>query len=283
MERFVDHAAVYGAWMRAATAGVLAVSAASVPTLAALIVFGNDFVLTPAVLIRMFLVLTALPAVTAWLALRTAAARVAVGAGMLVLERRNLRVDVPCDAIVAVVPWRVPLPSAGLTLRLRSGQRLRQRVQPSDPAALLTALAEHGGVEDARRALRHPTVVYATAKRRPPSRWYHYAAKYPLFALLPTVVLFNAHQHIAYGALLGEYYLLGLGSWLATLTTYWTTLTIYLVLFAAVWRGIAEAVALLMAWLAPARAVRVRRQVEVGCRLLYYGGVPVLLVLRFLP
>ena len=37
------------------------------------------------------------------------------------------------------------------------------------------------------------------------------------------------------------------------------------------------------AWVAPARAARVRRAVEVSCRVLYYGGVPVLLGLRFAP
>ena len=115
------------------------------------------------------------------------------------------------------------------------------------------------------------------------SRWYHLAAKFPLFALLPTAVLFNAHQHIAYGGLLGQYYLHGLRAYLLTFAVYWVTVAIYLVLYASTWRALGEAAALLAAWTAPSRAARVRRGVEVGCRVLYYGGVPVLLALRFAP
>jgi hypothetical protein len=37
------------------------------------------------------------------------------------------------------------------------------------------------------------------------------------------------------------------------------------------------------AWVARSRAARVRRAVEVGCRILYYAGVPVLVGLWFLP
>jgi len=96
-------------------------------------------------------------------------------------------------------------------------------------------------------------------------------------------VLFNAHQHIAYGGLLGEYYLLGLGSYLRTFAVHWLTLTIYLVLYASVWRGLAEGMALLAACVAPARAAAVRRAAEIVCQVAYYGGVPVLLLLRFLP
>ncbi len=62
-----------------------------------------------------------------------------------------------------------------------------------------------------------------------------------------------------------------------------TVLTIYLLLYASVWRGVAEGVALLTAWVASAHAIAVRRAVEIACQVLYYAGVPVLLGLRFLP
>src|SRR5439155_794374 len=91
-----------------------------------------------------------------------------------------------------------------------------------------------------------PVLVYAHARARgAPRRWHHLLGRFPGFALLPTAVLFNAHQHIAYGGLLGEYYLLGLGSYVRTFAVHWLTLTIYLVLYASVWRGLAEGVALL--------------------------------------
>jgi hypothetical protein len=53
------------------------------------------------------------------------------------------------------------------------------------------------------------------------------------------------------------------------------------VLYAAVWRGAAEGAALLAAWAAPGAAVRTRRAVEVVCRIAFYAGVPLLLLLRF--
>jgi hypothetical protein len=77
--------------------------------------------------------------------------------------------------------------------------------------------------------------------------------------------------------------LLGFRAYLETLLVYWTTMTIYLVLYASLWRGLAEGVSLLATAAAPARAAQVRRAVDVVWRVAYYGGVPVLLGLRFLP
>jgi hypothetical protein len=163
-----------------------------------------------------------------------------------------------------------------VAVRLRSGRPLGYTFGTADPTPLLEAL--HAD------AATHPAVVYAHA-RAPwtARRWYHFAGRFPLFALLPTAILFNAHQHIAYGALLGEYYLLGLRSWLATLAVYWGTVTVYLVLWAALWRGLVELVALGAAHVAPSRAARVRRAAEITAQLLYYAGVPALLGIRFLP
>ena len=168
-----------------------------------------------------------------------------------------------------------------------SSGRLRRAygmLPPGDIRNCLLALSERGGIAAARAAVDHPTMVYAHAKAAAGAwRWYHLMAKFPLFALAPTAVLFNAHQHIAYGGPLGEYYLYGLGAYLETFAIYRATVTTYCVLYASVWRGLAEGVALLAAHVAPSRAARVRRAAEIACRVLYYGGVPVLLALRFAP
>jgi len=60
------------------------------------------------------------------------------------------------------------------------------------------------------------------------------------------------------------------------------TVALHLVLFAGLWRCLAEPTALLATWLAPARAARIRRAAEIGCQVLYYGGVAALLAARFL-
>ena len=116
-----------------------------------------------------------------------------------------------------------------------------------------------------------------------PWRWTHLTARFPLFALLPTAPLFNVHQHIAYGGLLGQYYMLGLRPYLETFALYWATVTVYLVLWASLWRGPAELACWIAAAVAPSRAATVRRRAEWIVRVLYYGGVPVLLGWRFAP
>ena len=175
------------------------------------------------------------------------------------------------------------MPGPGFSLRMRSGRRFRYSFQLADPTAVLSTLADAGGVESARSALHHPTLLYALAKHRAGAwRWYHRLAKFGLFALIPTAVWFNAHQHIAYGGLLGQYYLEGLGPYLKTFTISWGLASIYLVLYASAWRALAEGVCLLAAWLSPARSMSVRSAAEITCKLVFYVGVPVIVALPFL-
>jgi len=261
---------------RIAAALLVAVSRASLPVLLALVVLANDPPIGLAVLVQLLALFAVLPAVAAHLIARRCAARVELAGADLVLRRPDLVVEVPHSAIARVAPWILPLPGAGLTVWMRSGRRLRYAIQVDDPAPLLGALTGHA-------APPHASVAYAHAAAGSSRwRWYHYAGKFVLFALVPTAVFFNAHQHIAYGGPLGEYHLLGLAAYLQTFVLYWITLSIYLVLFASAWRGAAEAAALAAAWAAPSQAARVRRIAEVGCRVLYYAGVPALVALRFL-
>jgi len=58
--------------------------------------------------------------------------------------------------------------------------------------------------------------------------------------------------------------------------------TVYLILYASVWRGLGEAASMLAACLAPRRAGGVRWVAEVICRLVYYAGIPVIVALPFL-
>jgi hypothetical protein len=276
---FAVHA--YPAWARAVAASLVVASRASLPAILALVVMAVDPPVTPPVLLRLFGLFAAGPALVGWLLERAFAAQVDVHGAEVVVRRRDVRVEVPLEAIATALPWAIPLPGPGVTLGLRSGRRLRPGLATADPSAVLRALAADG-VGGAQRATAHPTVLYAQARaaaggaRRP-----RVAAKYGLFALAPAAVLFNAHQHIAYGGTLGEYYLLGLAAYLTTFAVFWVTLTIYLVLYGGTLRIVVEVVALLAAWVAPSRAARVRPAVELANRVLYYGGVPVLLLLRF--
>src|SRR4030095_10338673 len=122
----------------------------------------------------------------------------------------------------------------GVTLRLRSGRRLD--VALDDPGVLVARLGVAEDHDD-------PVARWAEARaRRAPTLWSHVVPRFPLFALVPGVILFRTHQWIAYGGTFGQYYLLGLRAYLATFAVYWATVTIYLVLWANLWRLLVEAV-----------------------------------------
>jgi hypothetical protein len=270
------------AW-RIIAALLTAISGAALPVLLVITVSGIHY-FPPLMLMRVFSILVIAPASAAWLIKRAFAARVEVTGGTLVIERRELRVEIPCRAIARITAWTIPLPGSGLWLRLQSGRRFRYGLQLDDPTALLEALAEAGGLDAARVLLQHPSVVYARAKHGGPRwRWYHLLLKYPAFALVPTLPLFRVDQIIVWGGTFGQYYLRGLKPYLQGFGLLWTVMIIDLVIYAGGWRILAEAGVLLAAWAAPSRAARVRRLAEVACRVLYYGGIPALLIWRFLP
>jgi apolipoprotein N-acyltransferase len=196
----------------------------------------------------------------------------------LVLRRADVRVEVPFESIQRLAPWRWPLPGRGFSLRLRSGRVLGYVVECADLAAAVDRLSLRPAVVD------DGALAYARAKEAGGGGfWQRPWVKYVLFALPLAAIFFNAHQHIAYGGTLGQYYLEGLAAWLQTFGVYWATMSMYLLLYASVWRGLAEAVALSTAFVAPPRAAAVRRAVEFACLVLFYGGVPALTALRFVP
>ena len=247
----------------------------------ALVALSTDPPVTPPVLFRLVLALVALPGLAAWV-LRGRPATAVIEDRTLVIRRDRTQLEVPCEVIAALQPSLVPLPDVALEIVLRSGRRVVPGLELDDPTPLLEALGNEGA--PAQPALESPGVVAAAARGRVARRWWdHPSIKFGLFALLPAAVLFNAHQHISYGGLWGEYYTYGLRAWLGTLGTYYAVTVIYCVLYASIWRGPAEALALLVAAVEPTRAAWIRRCLEVVCRVGYYAGIPLLLLLRFLP
>jgi len=269
---------------RIMAAALIAISRGSLPVLLALVYFSSNPPIMPLMLVRALVVLSVTPGIAAWLIEHAYAVVVEVEDDKMLLHHPERRIEIRCSAITRIDPWAVPLPGSGLWLHLQGGRRFRYGLQMTDPTGLLDALAQAGAREPAQVARQHPMAAYAHAKHSGrPRRWYHVLGKFVGFALVPTLPLFRVHQHIAYGGTFGQYYLMGLAAYLRTFAVYWGTLTLYLVLYAALWRGVAEAVAWGAAWVAPSRVARVRQAVEIGHRIAYYGGVPALVIIRFLP
>lgn len=267
--------------MRLGAAWLLAASGLALPFLLVRILIANDPPMTPPMVLRSFVALSALPALAALLLQRALRGELAVRAASLVVRVGGQRFEVPLAEIATVEPWRIPLPMPGFRLRLASGKRFALGIGSDDPTPLLRALAARG-VAAAEPVTASPAVVYARVKHeRGRLGWRRLLVKYPLFGLAVTAVPFNAHQHIAYGGLLGQYYLEGAWPWVRTFLVYWATITIYLVLFASVWRWPAEIVAWLSAFRGEALARRTRVVLEWICRVVYYAGVVLLLALRF--
>jgi len=265
--------AIYAPAWRVVIAALRVWSRAGLLLVTALVVLGSSLDMRPLVLFRTVAVAAALPALAAWLLERAFAARLARDGARLVAHARGRRFEIPLDAVAGAVPWRVPLPRPGVTLRVRSAASIA--VALDDPGALLASL----GADPYR-----PIVRWAAARAR--SRhvgWGRLLVRFPLFALVPGAVLFRTHQWIAYGGTFGQYYLLGLRAYLGTFVIYWATVTLYLVLWSNLWRLVAEAVTLVGAWAAPGDVTSLRHRVERAWALSYYGGALLVLVLRLLP
>jgi apolipoprotein N-acyltransferase len=231
----------------------------------------------PIVMIRSFVLGTALPAAMAWGVVRLFAGTAEVQDATLRLRRSDLEIDVPCASIAALRPWRLPLPRAGLTIRT-SGGALPVAIAIDDPSALVDRLA--ACVAGIGKAPHDSTVVWAATRRR--RRWWSGLLKFPVFGTAPACILFYTHQHIAYGGTFGQYYLEGALPYLSTLGEYWATTIILLVSYASIWRAAAEIVVWTAALAGRAAAAGARRAVEIACGLAYFGGVPALLALRYL-
>lgn len=198
-----------------------------------------------------------------------------------VLRRRSVRFELPVASVESARVWRLPLPGAGLSLRMKSGRGFQYALRVADPLPVLEAM----GLEGARAPAetRHPLTVFAHARAtvvRP--RWYHLAVRFVLFPLLPAIIMFQLNQRITYGGPFEQYRMYGLGPYLQSFITYWAYFTAVLVLLASLLRVLAELVAFAAAWFSPPHARGVRRFVEVARAVLYYGGFCALLAWRFL-
>lgn len=223
------------------------------------------------------------PASAAWWLLRAAAARLHLEAVTLRLEQGARTVEVPLASIAAVEPWRVPLPCAGMQLRLASGRRLHDGIALADPLALLERLAAVGVALPQPRGAAALTARLARIRAVAP-RWRVDAPwfKFGVFALLPALIAFRLHQIIAFGGTFGEWLTYGPTAYLAALLIWWASWSIGLVMLAALLRVCVETATLAALGFSEARAIATRTWLEFAARAAYFLGVPAWLALRLL-
>ena len=269
-------------WRLGATA-LMAVVAASLVWIASEVIWSGNEPVTLIPLVRLVFLLAILPALGAWWMLRSAAATIEIRADELVLHARAATLQVPSRSIARILPWRLPLPAPGFGVRLRSGRRLGHAIVVDDPEPLLRALADVADCEAARAAAADSMMQWAHARaaygRPTVLAW---ILKYGVFAILPAAIFFNAHQHISFGGLFGQWNLQGFAPWLATLVTYWLSLVVYLLVFGGAIRIAVEGALLLHLSMRTGGLHAARRWGERTCVVLYYAGVPALVGLRFL-
>jgi len=264
--------------VRAAAASLRALSRASTPVLLVALARAADPPLTTEALAHGVAALVLAPELCARLVLRAFAAEVEVTPAALVVSGALRRIEVPAASIARARAWRVALPGPGLWLAMRSGIGLPFALAAREIEPLIAALARAGVSTEPDAALAYLRAREAGARRW----WDRPAVAIGLASLLPAAVAFYAHQHIAFGGLLGEYYLMGPGAWLATALRYEVTSALYLLLWYVCFRIAAELCAWGGAFAAPAQAARVRWIAQRSTALLYYASIPSMLALRFL-
>ncbi|HYD79144.1 MAG TPA: apolipoprotein N-acyltransferase [Paucimonas sp.] len=230
--------------------------------------------------IRTFAGFFIVPEVASWCVLYAFAARASIKNGALVLERGAQRLELAIRDIVAIEPWRVPIPGPGASLRLVSGERWRYGLALADTTGLARALASAGAASVQIRASLRET-AYAKARlavrRGLPD---HPLAKFVLFPVVLAVPAFSLHQHITYGSGLGEYTMFGLKAYLTGFSLWWASWAIAVVLSAAALCAVIEAGTLLAVLLRPVQAAEVRRWLKGFGLVALYLGLPSWLLLR---
>jgi hypothetical protein len=118
-------ATAYSPFWRVVAALLVVASRGSLLAMAFALAFLETALENPLRLLRTFVVASVAPGLGAWLLARAFAARVAIVEGLLTVERRDGRVEVPCDAVTRIVPWTIPSPGAGVSLDLAPGAGVR--------------------------------------------------------------------------------------------------------------------------------------------------------------
>jgi apolipoprotein N-acyltransferase len=228
-----------------------------------------------------YALLVLLPMLVAWALGRSGRGEARIEAGLLVIDRRRERLEIPLAAIARIESWRVPLPSHGVDIVLGSGRRWS--LATSMPSALRAALESARSASP--RAGEQSGFLAALAEQRALARrprLDHALLKFGLFPLLPALVAFRLHQVITFGGTFGEWQSFGPGAWFSGLAIWWGAWSLGMMLLAAALRVGIEAACLLATLASSKSADNAREVCEWLARLVFYVGVPAWLGYRLI-
>lgn len=249
----------------------------------ALLLFGDGDPAHTLPRLRLFAAACVAPALAAWAIQRAQTGRAWLADDAVRLEGSGGSASISLRTPIHASAWALPLPGPGLVLRAVDANPVH--IAMPDPQAFLHALHAAGALRDdpaipvvgAWRRLLHART--ARARSVLDRAW----LKFGLYPLLPTLVAFRLHQHIAYGGTFGEAQTFGMQAWLLGLLVWWGKWAMGMTAYAGGLRTLAEALALALTARRMRTPARDRRALELALRLAYYLGVPLWLALRLLP
>lgn len=227
--------------------------------------------------IRAFTGFFLVPEAAAWCVLLAFSARATLEDGALVLTSGARRLALPLNDIASIETWRLPLPSMGMSLRLKAGQLWPYGLAMAQPITFIRAMTMTPTVTDSL-AERYAIARQAIQPGRLNQAW----AKFVLLPIALALPAFHLHQSIAYGGMFGEYYTFGLKAYLTTFALWWAAWAIGVVLTAAALRLLVEAGTLIAATSRAERAFQTRVWLERFALVSLYIGMPTWLLVRAL-
>ncbi len=200
----------------------------------------------------------------------------------IIIEQRNQKLVIPVKKVDYITPSALPLPEYSLDLHLLDSNKTILQILTNNAKNIIDRLkmTNISFVPSSKNISYFKSYIEARStinKNRLDSPF----IKFFLFALVPAIPVFHLHQYIAYGGAFGEYYAYGLQAYLLAFAIWWASWIIYMAMFAVPIRVFIEFGSVLFSFFNIANALISRFILEWLGRILYYVGIPALLLARY--
>lgn len=279
---FVARVSALTPWTRASIAGLRLLAVGGLFWLVVRMFTVDGFQVNSLVQLTIYGGAVLLPLLVAWALSTWATATLRVEGELLVLQQRHRRIELPWQKLAAIEAWRLPLPDAGVALRLASGRYAPVSLAGIDAGSLHRLLDALGHVLPSGTAT-FPGEDYHRQRSQAHRRWLdHGAIRFGLFPMLLAIPAFRLHQLIAFGGSFGEYLSFGAAAYLKGFLIWWGAWSLGTMLTAAALRLLIETVMLSGRVLSPGSTAGWRSPLEWIGRVAFYGLIPAWLFWRVL-